>query len=90
MSVKKELEIETLALQEEVERKVKMMAYCEELITISNRYRLNFGEVNNAVSRAIAFFNEGEFDLIVPLLLKLNSFEIEYPTYDEFILHKRG
>ena len=90
MSVKKELEIETLALQEEVERKVKMMDYCEELITISNRYRLNFGEVNNAVSRAIAFFNEGEFDLIVPLLLKLNSFEIEYPTYDEFILHKRG
>lgn len=90
MSIKRELEIETIALHEEVERKVKMMGYCEELITITNRYRLNFGEVNNAVTRAIAFFNEGEFDLIVPLLLKLNSFEISYPTFEDYLLKKRA
>ena len=90
MNVKKELEYATNALEEEVNHKVEMMGYCEELILITNRYRLNFGEVNNAASRAVAFFNEGEFDVIVPLLLKLNAFEITYPTFEEYMMQKRG
>ena len=90
MNVKKELEYATNALEEEVNHKVEMMEYCEELILITNRYRLNFGEVNNAASRAVAFFNEGEFDVIVPLLLKLNAFEITYPTFEEYMMQKRG
>lgn len=89
MNAKKELEVETIALQEDIERKVKMMGYCEELITITNRYRSNFGEVNNAVSRAVTFFNEGDFESIIPLLLKLNAFEITYPTFEEYVMQKR-
>ncbi len=89
MNVKNELEVETMSLQEDIERKMKMMCYCEELITITNRYRSNFGEVNNAVSRAITFFYEGDFDSIIPLLLKLDSFEITYPTFEEYVMQKR-
>lgn len=90
MNAMNELENATLALLDDVERKIKLMGYCEELILISNRYRANFGEVNNAVVRASAFFNEGEFEPIVPLLLKLSAFEISYPTFDEFVMQKRS
>lgn len=90
MNVMNELESGTVSLLEDVERKIKLMGYCEELILISNRYRANFGEVNNAVVRATAFFNEGEFDSIVPLLLKLSAFEISYPTFDEYVMQKRS